>query len=183
MSSYTSPKTWSDAVAPTAAELNEQIRDNLDYLKTELVTIEDFNGAKVYQNADQAITASSWQSIAFNSEIRDDAGMHDTVTNNSRLTVVTAGKYLICALIKFDPAPIDGKYASFGIFKNGIQYETVSRVYTSYTYSDSVSFMALHNLSAGDYLELKVYHNFAGNLTVKYAANQYPYFIAHRLGV
>lgn len=38
MSNWTSPKTWADAIALTAAELNTYVRDNLQYLYDRLGT-------------------------------------------------------------------------------------------------------------------------------------------------
>lgn len=40
-------------------------------------------------------TSGSWQAVAFNSENFDPTGMHDTVTNNSRITITVPGLYLV----------------------------------------------------------------------------------------
>lgn len=45
---YTTPSTWSSAAVLTAAQLNEQVRDNITYLKTEQDTIK--TPVVVFQN-------------------------------------------------------------------------------------------------------------------------------------
>jgi len=42
-------------------------------------------------------TAFAWSSVAFNTEAYDSTSMHDTVTNNSRITIATSGFYRLMA--------------------------------------------------------------------------------------
>jgi hypothetical protein len=58
-------------------------------------------GARVYNSASQAIASATTTYIAWNSESYDTDGIHDTATNNSRLTCKTAGKYTIAAHVNF----------------------------------------------------------------------------------
>ena len=178
---WTAPATWTAAVV-TAAQLNEQICDNLNYLKTAFDYTDLQVGTKVYHNADQAFASGSFLTIAFNSEVFDDAAMHDTVTNNSRLTCTNAGKYLVVANIRFDPVNPSGKYVSLALFKGATQYETYTKMYNAIMSKTGLSIVTMHDLSVGDYMELKIKHNQAGNVTVKYVANQYSFFSAQKLG-
>lgn len=50
---------------------------------------------RVYHNANQSFTDATLNGVAFNSERYDTNTMHDTVTNNNRITINTAGLYLV----------------------------------------------------------------------------------------
>lgn len=50
---------------------------------------------RVYHNANQSITNAVVTVVAFNSERYDTDTMHDTATNNSRITIKTAGLYIV----------------------------------------------------------------------------------------
>ena len=60
-----------------------------------------FNGARVFHNADQSLTAGVDTALAFNSERYDTNTYHDTSTNNSRLTVPTTGYYHMSGTVSF----------------------------------------------------------------------------------
>ncbi len=60
----------------------------------EVLATADFRGARVRHSANQAVT-NTLIALAFDTEDFDTDVIHDTVTNNSRLTVKTAGKYYI----------------------------------------------------------------------------------------
>lgn len=62
-----------------------------------------FSGARVTKAADQ--TAADYTTatvIAWDAEVFDTDGYHDNVTNNSRLTVPSAGYYEVTAIIRVD---------------------------------------------------------------------------------
>lgn len=52
---------------------------------------------RVFHNANQNVTQFTPLVLAFNSERFDTDGMHSTVTNNSRITLNTAGIYVVTA--------------------------------------------------------------------------------------
>lgn len=56
-----------------------------------------FHGASVYKSALQTITANTDTVLSFGTENYDTDNYHDTVTNNSRMTIPTSygGKYLV----------------------------------------------------------------------------------------
>lgn len=52
--------------------------------------------ASVYQSVDQnTITVNTWQVLNFGAELFDTDGIHDNVTNNSRLTLPLIGKWIV----------------------------------------------------------------------------------------
>ena len=85
---YQTPRTWTTAELVTAAMLNQDIRDNVSFLANP-------PACRVYHNAAQSITDAAEITVAFNSERFDTAAMHDTVTNNSRITIPVAGLYIV----------------------------------------------------------------------------------------
>ena len=60
-----------------------------------------FIGAKVYNNANISVPNAQTTLIAFNSEMFDTDSMHSTSTNPSRITINTAGKYLVHAHVEW----------------------------------------------------------------------------------
>lgn len=73
------PASWGNAV-----------KAGLDYLANPPT-------CRVYNSANQSITNNTLTILAFNSERHDTDTMHDTVTNNSRITFNTAGVYVVTA--------------------------------------------------------------------------------------
>lgn len=63
--------------------------------------------ASVYKAAVQSISSSSFTTATFDTERFDTDTIHDTVTNNSRLTCKTAGKYQITGFVQW-PANATG---------------------------------------------------------------------------
>src|SRR4029077_20051578 len=74
--------------------------------------------ARVFHSANQSITTATETTLAFDSERFDTDTIHDTVTNNSRLTCKHAGVYVIGAHVQFDSGAAGGaRYVS--IMLNG----------------------------------------------------------------
>lgn len=92
---YVKNPTWADG--PGGGTPDTAAKKNL--IEAGLVDAHNMPTVAVYHNTTQAITASTDTALAFNSERHDQAGgtadtQHDTVTNNSRLTVKYAGVYV-----------------------------------------------------------------------------------------
>lgn len=78
--------------------LNQDLRDNVAFLANP-------PACRVYHNANQSFADAGLAGVSFNSERYDTASMHDTVTNNGRITLNTAGLYLVT---------LDGHFAAAG---------------------------------------------------------------------
>src|SRR5215210_2153325 len=75
---------------------------------------------RVYHNATQAITTGTETALAFNTERWDQAfgssaAHHDTATNNSRLTALYAGIYLVQAHVEWTLEATGNRAAFFRI--------------------------------------------------------------------
>jgi hypothetical protein len=77
---WTNPRTWVTSEVVTAAMLNTHVRDNLNTLRAH-------HGCSLYKSADQSVANGANDVVTFNSELYDTDTLHDTATNNSRITV------------------------------------------------------------------------------------------------
>jgi len=136
-------------------------------------------GARVYKSAGQSIPNTTSTIVSFNSEDYDTDTIHDNVTNNSRLTCKTAGKYIVFA---------GGRWAShntglreFHLLKNGAYaaYIIVATVPGSSMYMEITVIL---NLAVNDYMELRVYQNSGGALGFGGATIYQSQFSMQRIG-
>lgn len=129
---------------------------------------------RVYHNATQTPTLATWTTLAFNTERFDTNGMHDTVTNNSRLTVPSggAGLYMVGACVQFAA----GTAGALGLrlLLNGTtvitEFENINAG------AAAIAACTLYSLAVGDYIEVQVYDSVAATIPV--GANFSPEFWA-----
>ena len=129
-------------------------------------------GCRVYHSAAQSISNASLTALAFDSERYDTDGMHDTSSNNSRITFARAGKYLVGFTVTF-PLDVDG-IRVLKIRKNGstVIAEDAKTASNKRDHSQTLNTLAL--FAAGDYIEFLVYQTSGGNLDVNSAARYTP---------
>lgn len=152
-----------DAAAAAGVAAAAVVQDNLDaHLADKAPHI--VPAAHVYHSTNQSIATASITSLAFNSERYDTENIHDTVTNNSRLTCKTAGKYRITLNLYWD---INSVGARQGIIKvNGSvelakpQIVPVNGGYTGQSISGT------YTLAVDDYVEAFVYQSSGGALNI-----------------
>lgn len=82
---YSAPRTWTAGEIPTAAQLNQDIRDNVSFLANP-------PRAQVRRTSTQSISNASWNLVTFTVEDVDTDLMFSTGTGD-RFTAVTAGRY------------------------------------------------------------------------------------------
>lgn len=120
-------------------------------------------GALVHKAADQtAANYSAGAVIAWDSEASgyDDAAYHDTVTNNSRITIPTTGKYRFDFNVEVGAATLTAsEYARAGLIKNGSIATFLGAKWAICEISATVaSFLqggsAVISCTAGDYFEV-----------------------------
>lgn len=81
---------------------------------------QQFLGAKVKKTGTQALTSGVSAIVTFDSEIFDDGGWHDNVTNNSRLTVPEGvSKIILTASIELT-ASAGGNHRAFFFLQNNV---------------------------------------------------------------
>ena len=122
-------------------------------------------GCHVSRSTNQTIPTGVETVLTFDNERFDTDNIHDTVTNTSRLTCRTAGKYVVTATVTFNTSsggtqryafPRLNGTGSLGYFKSPTFAST----------APAVSGAQIVDLVAGDYLELLAYQDSGGNLDV-----------------
>jgi hypothetical protein len=91
--------------------------------------------------------------------------MHSTVTNNSRITIQTAGRYMFTATVS--PAVSGaGTYRSVHfLLNNTTEYKGFTGDIGGGSVDDTITVVRnIGPLSAGDYVEVQVQHDSGGNL-------------------
>ena len=138
---------------------------------------------EVEASGTQSISNSTLTYIDFATEIADTDTMHDTVTNNSRITATTAGKYIVTATVPWDDLGGAQFRILTRIYKNrtdvvaGVDYvlPNVTSQFPSFNVSGMV------NLSAGDYVEVAVYHERGSTKDTYNSSGLKPKFSAVRV--
>lgn len=139
---------------------------------------------RVTHNATQSITTGTETSLAFNTERFDQAGnaadtMHDTVTNNSRLTCRYAGVYLIGG--HFEWAADPGNTLIAIRFNNTT---TIAKTQEAAAGSDTraLSISTLYALAVNDFVELRAFQSTGAGLNIQSSGNYTPEFWMVRVG-
>lgn len=105
-------------------------------------------GTSSYVLPNNAATA-----IPLDTEAYDPYGMHDTVTNTTRITIPAAGLYAIGGALNFNNFGAGTRYAE--VRKNGTTALTAAAATDSTgTIDPWLNFSDIHNFAAGDYIEV-----------------------------
>lgn len=118
MTSWTAPSTWVDTNALTAAQLNQQARDNLLNADERLALHGILSATRLNQvkgalagvrataSASQGINTTTTTAVTWDTEAYDSDGFHSTASNTNRITIPAGmgGIYLVCAVVEWvDP--------------------------------------------------------------------------------
>lgn len=136
--------------------------------------------ARAYHNANQAITTGTVTALALNSERWDTDTIHDTSTNNSRLTCKTAGKYDISGSVFWDVGAT-GKRAVTIRLNGTTDIASQSAVNQGAGDGVQLTVATIYDLAVNDYVELTVLHNQGANLNVLVNGNNSPEFSMARV--
>lgn len=112
--------------------------------------------------ANQAITTSTTTAINLDYEKFDNGGLHSTVTNNTRVTVVETGVYLVVGFGHWESN--DTGLRQIYIKLNGSTFPFTNVISAAtVTGEDTHSVLGVLSLTASDYIELVVWHNKGSN--------------------
>jgi len=135
---------------------------------------------RVFHNAAQSIGNGSLTALNFNSERFDQGGnvadaMHDTVTNNTRLTCKYAGVYLITGHLQWASSAA-GTIRMLRIRLNAAT--DIGAIWNGPLASTAIgqTVTAIYALAVNDYVELMAYQDSGGNLNTSVAGNYSPEF-------
>ncbi len=158
------PATWGDGV-----------RDAVEYLAR------NRPHARVYHSANQSIATGTPTALAFDSERVDVGGMHDTVTNNSRLTIPTgeAGFYHIGGCVRWAYNTTGYRSLDIRVGGTSVIARTAHDTLVGSAIGTDQTVGCDYQLAAGNYVELFVTHNAGAALNVSVASPQSPEFWCH----
>jgi hypothetical protein len=143
------PATWGDTV-----------RDDLEYLI-------DPPACSVFNSTTQSTTTSTWTTLTADSENFDNNAMHSTVSNTSRITIQTAGRYLFFARNDWASNTAGSRVMRYKI--NGTdpgatlqQLMAIPATTTGINTQLAATWTLV--LAAADYVEVEAWQNTGGNL-------------------
>lgn len=129
-----------------------------------------FRGALVKKSADQTGANFSVEAaVTWPAEEYDTDGIHDNITNNTRLTVPSAVSKVRVGFGLFLSSITSGTATYATIYKNGATYVGVARLHYTATPNSQWSggtWTAVLNVSEGDYFELKIQSGADASVTV-----------------
>ena len=132
--------------------------------------------ARVTRLTDKNISTGTDTILDFNSEVFDTNTIHDNVTNNSRLTCVTAGAYLIFAEVAWEGNATGLRHMWFALNGNAAarpQQDT----FASGSGSQVVHSMAtVFSLTPGDYVEVYARQTSGSTIASQVIASHAPIF-------
>lgn len=118
----------------------------------------------VYRSVVQTIPSGPTQLVGFNLERWDTDSMHDNVTNNTRVTMNTAGVYVLSASVKWEGNASNDRRIEFRI--NGSDLICSDEVAIQQADDFNQSIATIWKFAAGDYVELQVKQNSGVDLDI-----------------
>lgn len=138
--------------------------------------------ARVYHNANQSIANNTLTALNFNSERFDTDVIHDTSTNNNRLTCKTAGTYLIILNALFDVHATGWRLFSIRLNGSTTIADTRAQAITVGSIGTAGEVSTVYSLAVNDYVEAMVLQTSGGSLNILASGNFTPEFMCIRLG-
>lgn len=120
--------------------------------------------------------------VPFTSEEFDDTGMHDTVTQNTRITILVAGYYMIGFNGVFAASNAYTRVFARLLLNGAIEIARDQRPGTSTTLTGVMHVTTLYQFDAGDYVEVQVSQSSGASRNLEATAEYSPEFWAARLG-
>lgn len=144
----------------------------------------DFTGqrrAKAFVNtANQTIANVTETVVAFNGESYDEGALHDTATNNGRMTVPFAGRWRFSGQARWAAGATSDRRVR--LLLNGSTIEAEALITTPGTGIVTVPIDLSIELAASDYIDMRVFQNSGGNLDLIWGREN-TWFAAEYLGI
>ncbi len=158
MATVPSPRTWAVGELLTAAKLNTDLRDGLNFLLAPPLA--------VLTKGSQTITNNTATLLSWTAETLDRDNGHDNATNNTRYTAQTAGWYDCREGHQWSTAA--SSTATAGFVKNGGASYIAPPDIRPFSSVNGVTNIVsgLVYLSVGDYVEVNVNQGSGGSLTL-----------------
>lgn len=164
MATWTNPPTFSAGGTATASDMNT--------LGSDLALVGKPPAVYAYQTTAQTGIATGTATptkVTFDSTYINQDGMYVAATSKSKLTVVTAGYYLLSGLAAFnEPGSANTGLRWAVLYKNNSQLSGGAVITNPISATSSYTFLTtpqlIVNCAAGDYLELGIFHTQGANI-------------------
>lgn len=149
---YSTPRTWSAGEFPTAAEFNQDIRDNVAFLANP-------PAVRLTHSTSQSIAEATETVVTFDTESHDTDTMHGS-GNPTRITFTTAGLYVVSfnGFIADSTGTYSDAYsqlklngATVLLYASGLRANTAA--------GPAYEFTTVRKFAAADYVEVLLYHD------------------------
>lgn len=175
MTSWTPPRTWAAGQTVDASALNTDLRDDLNYLYTQVITAPPYHIARAYRNTNLSVPDSARTLVTLpTGEDIDTDGFHDLVTNSSRFTLpaalVPAGYTAVMMIAGYVTwAANAAGYRELRILRNGgSSPENTVPAVSGATMGQHISLVQTGVLN--DYWEMDAYQTSGGAINITGAA-------------
>jgi len=157
-------------VAPAADDvLTYQGSNQIEWKAGTDVMTSTYHWVRVTHDVDQTIANATWTALAFNTERWDPSGLHDTVTNNSRITIPAdaGGLWMFGGNAEWDhDAANTTRYMGVRINGNAAMVFGEVSMHAAFTGGLIHAMTSWYVLSGSDYVELIVRQFSGGNLDI-----------------
>ncbi len=137
------------------------------------------DGVRAVHGSSQTISNNTLTILDYNAEQFDDNDMHDTVTNNSRLTATVAGRYIINTQVRWASNSVGNRIVD--ILLNGTTLIARNQVPTNTGAATITTLATIWDMALDDYVETRVFQNSGGNLNVERIASHAPEFMMQQV--
>jgi hypothetical protein len=138
-------------------------------------------GCRVYSDAVITCATGAQKSHTFNLERYDTDTMHDNVTNNTRITIKTAGVYSVGANMFFVANSVGLRVLTIMLNDTVGISDSRYNAATAPNYT-GVNCGCVYKFAANDYITCDCYQDSGGNLNTVIVGNRTPEFWAQRVG-
>ncbi len=170
MATVPSEITWVTGQVVTAAQLNSNLRDAVNFIIAPPLAI-------MRQTIAGSFTTGTWTSVTMDTEDFDRDNGHSTTTNASRYTSQTNGYYLPGGKISFAVNATGRRWTRWAVNGSEINAARVNEMSASGDATEVPAAARWYYLNVGDYLELQGYQDSGGALsTVVTTVGDQPFF-------
>lgn len=161
-------------LSSTSTLTNKTISGASNTLTNIPVSAITFTGCKLTKSGAQSLGNNTYTAISFDGETYDTDTMHDNVTNNSRITFTTAGKYMIFAS---GPYITNNSALATKITLNATTTLVEEIRNNTGAGNETIVLAVAYQATAGDYVEF-----YGKAISGNYNANTSCSFSAYRIG-
>jgi hypothetical protein len=139
---------------------------------------------RVNRTAVLSIPDSSATTVTFDAELFDTDGMHSTVTNSSRITINTAGIYVVGFVGTMQARSDYVRTLSEIILNGAVSIGRQGGPGTSSSVPQTMNASCVYQFAAGDYVEVTVFQDNSANAAsnLEQVSDRSPQFYAARIG-